>query len=38
MPAGLNLNPGIFGQTDARERVLGRVRAQVEAFEKLLQK
>lgn len=38
MPAGLNMNPGIFDQTPALEHVLDRVRAQIDAFEKLLQK
>ena len=38
MPAGMDQNPGTFDQTPALEHVLQRVRAQIEAFEKLLQK
>lgn len=38
MPAGMDQNPGTFEQTPALAHVLERVRAQIEAFEKLLQK
>lgn len=36
MPAGMDQNPGTFNQTPALAHVLERVRAQIEAFEKLL--
>lgn len=36
MPAGMDQNPGTFVQTPALAHVLERVRAQIEAFEKLL--
>lgn len=38
MPAGMDQNPGTFEQTPALAHVLERVRAQIEAFEKLLQR